>query len=65
MREDNEVLLALSRFMDKRLNFYNADARKAIQEEVERRHLQLPSRSASSDGQGEEAASPASRPPSH
>ena len=65
MLEDDDILLALSRFTDKRFNFYNADARKAIREEVQRRNLQLPSRSASSDGQGVEANSASDRPPSY
>ena len=63
--EDRDVLLALSRFMDKRYNILTPDARKAIRGEAQRRHIQLPSRSASSDGQGVEAGSPSDRPPSY
>ena len=62
--EDDDVLLLLGSFMGVGLNFYNSDAKTAIREEVQRRNLQLPSRSASSDGQGVEANSASDRPPS-
>ena len=63
--EDGDVLRALSRFMDKGCPILTADARNAMRKILQRRNLQIPSRSASSDGQGVEANSASDRPPSY